>query len=234
MSDLLGQVQQAISFAEDITNTVATGYQGADQNAAGSMQVTNGYAADPNYGQSYGQGQGQSSGQESIWQAIFGDNNNRKPAELEQQRGVVGVSGHEARTNFSQYNHQQLYSMLYAGDPNSARGAANGWDSTGNSLHSQANTLEGKLGSFQGNWQGGAADQYTTMVNDLIGGIRKVADTAYTMRDLCQRRGGRAGHRPRPDARPGRRAHRASRDAGAWPARRSRWTRARQPPSSRR
>jgi hypothetical protein len=76
MSDLLGQVQQAISFAEDITNTVATGYQDADQNAAGSMQVTNGYAADPNYGQSYGQGQGQSSGQESIWQAIFGDNNN--------------------------------------------------------------------------------------------------------------------------------------------------------------
>ncbi|HEY2698216.1 MAG TPA: WXG100 family type VII secretion target, partial [Pseudonocardiaceae bacterium] len=89
-----------------------------------------------------------------------------------------------ARTNFGQYSHQQLYSMLYAGDPNSARTTANGWDSTGNALHSQANTLEGKLGSFQGNWQGGAADQYTTMVNDLIGGIRKVADTAYRMRDL--------------------------------------------------
>lgn len=79
MSDLLGQVQQAISFAEDITNTVATGYQEADQNAAGSMQVTNGYAAnpgDPGYGSGYGSGQssGQSSGQESIWQAIFGQN----------------------------------------------------------------------------------------------------------------------------------------------------------------
>jgi hypothetical protein len=95
------------------------------------------------------------------------------------------MSGHEARTNFAQYSHQQLYAMLYAGDPNSARTTANGWDSTGNALHSQANTLEGKLGSFQGNWQGGAADQYTTMVNDLIGGIRKVADTAYTMRDLA-------------------------------------------------
>jgi hypothetical protein len=94
------------------------------------------------------------------------------------------MSGHAARTNFGQYSHQQLYSMLYAGDPNSARTTANGWDSTGNALHSQANTLEGKLGSFQGNWQGGAADQYTTMVNDLIGGIRKVADTAYRMRDL--------------------------------------------------
>lgn len=95
------------------------------------------------------------------------------------------MSGHEARTNFAQYSHQQLYSMLYAGDPNSARTAANGWDSTANALHSQANTLESQLGSFQGNWSGGAADQYTTMVNDLIGGIRKVADTAYTMRDLA-------------------------------------------------
>jgi uncharacterized protein YukE len=95
------------------------------------------------------------------------------------------MTGHQARTNFAQYSHQQLYSMLYAGDPNTARTAANGWDSTGNSLHSQANTLEGQLSGFQGNWQGGAADQYTTMVNDLIGGIRKVADTAYTMRNLA-------------------------------------------------
>jgi uncharacterized protein (DUF608 family) len=64
MSDLLGQVQQAISFAEDITKTVANGYQQADQNAAGSMQVTSGYSDNS----------GQTSGNESIWQAIFGDN----------------------------------------------------------------------------------------------------------------------------------------------------------------
>jgi uncharacterized protein YukE len=97
----------------------------------------------------------------------------------------MDMSGHGARTNFGQYSHQQLYSMLYAGDPNSARTVANGWDSTANALHSQANTLEGQLSGFQGNWSGGAADQYTTMVNDLIGGIRKVADTAYTMRNLA-------------------------------------------------
>ncbi|HJP77879.1 MAG TPA: PPE domain-containing protein [Pseudonocardiaceae bacterium] len=95
------------------------------------------------------------------------------------------MSKHGPRTNFGQYSHQQLYAMLYAGDPNSARGAANGWDSTANALHSQANTLESQLGSFQGNWSGGAANQYTSMVNDLIGGIRKVADTAYKMRDLA-------------------------------------------------
>jgi uncharacterized protein YukE len=95
------------------------------------------------------------------------------------------MSKHGARTNFAQYSHQQLYNMLYAGDPNSARTVANGWDSTANALHSQANTLAGQLSGFQGNWTGGAADQYTTMVNDLISGIRKVADTAYTMRDLA-------------------------------------------------
>lgn len=80
MSDLLGQVQQAISFAEDITKTVAHGYQQADQNAAGSMQVTSGYSGDyaGGYSGGYSGGQDQSSGQtsghESIWQAIFGDN----------------------------------------------------------------------------------------------------------------------------------------------------------------
>ncbi len=84
MSDLLGQVQQAISFAEDITKTVANGYQQADQNAAGSMQVTNGDASgysgaySGGYGQSYGQNSGQASGHESIWQAIFGDNSGQQ------------------------------------------------------------------------------------------------------------------------------------------------------------
>jgi hypothetical protein len=39
MTDLLGQIKQAIAFAESITNTVATGYQQADQNVAGGMKV---------------------------------------------------------------------------------------------------------------------------------------------------------------------------------------------------
>jgi hypothetical protein len=75
MSDLLGQVQQAISFAEDITKTVANGYQQADENAAGSLQVTNGYSG--GYSGGYDQS-GQTSGQESIWQAIFGDNSGQQ------------------------------------------------------------------------------------------------------------------------------------------------------------
>ncbi|HKN98121.1 MAG TPA: WXG100 family type VII secretion target, partial [Pseudonocardiaceae bacterium] len=88
------------------------------------------------------------------------------------------------RTNFGQYSHQQLYSMLYAGNPDSARNAAATWNDTGNALHDQANQLAKQLNGFSQQWQGGAANQYQTMMNDLIGGIRKVADTAYQMRDL--------------------------------------------------
>jgi hypothetical protein len=40
MSELLGQVQQAINFAENVTKTVATGYQQADQDVAGGMRVS--------------------------------------------------------------------------------------------------------------------------------------------------------------------------------------------------
>jgi len=89
------------------------------------------------------------------------------------------------RTNFTQYTHPQLYAMLYAGDPNTARTAAEGWQSTGDALHDQANALTRQLSGFQDKWQGGAADSYKTMVNDLIGGIQKVADTAYSMRNLA-------------------------------------------------
>jgi uncharacterized protein YukE len=91
----------------------------------------------------------------------------------------------EARTNFAQFSHQQLYAMLYAGNPDSARNAAATWNDTGNSLHDQANQLAKQLNGFSQEWQGGAANQYQTMMNDLIGGIRKVADTAYHMRDLA-------------------------------------------------
>ena len=40
MSELLGQVRQAIDFAENVTKTVATGYQQADQDVAGGMNVS--------------------------------------------------------------------------------------------------------------------------------------------------------------------------------------------------
>jgi hypothetical protein len=89
------------------------------------------------------------------------------------------------RTNFGQFSHPQLYAMLYAGNPDTERTAAGTWNDTGNGLHDQANGLAKQLSGFSNDWQGGAANQYQTMVNDLIGGIRKVADTAFTMRDLA-------------------------------------------------
>jgi uncharacterized protein YukE len=91
-----------------------------------------------------------------------------------------------SKTNFAQYSHQQLCAMLYAGNPQTARSMAATWDDTGNALHDQVNRLDRQLSGFNDRWQGGAADQYKTMVTDLIGGIRKVADTAYSMRNLAE------------------------------------------------
>lgn len=87
-------------------------------------------------------------------------------------------------TDFSQYSHQQLVAMLYAGDPKTVRGAGSTWDTTGGALHDRANDLDKQLHSFTDKWSGGAAQQYHTMIQDLAKGIRKVADTAYDVRDL--------------------------------------------------
>ncbi|MFD6069049.1 WXG100 family type VII secretion target [Amycolatopsis lurida] len=91
-----------------------------------------------------------------------------------------------AHTNFAAYSHQQLYAMLQAGDPNTARHAAHKWQSTGLGLFEQAENLTGELKEFSGNWTGGAADKYHTMISDLVGGIRKVAQTAQAMNNLLE------------------------------------------------
>jgi hypothetical protein len=43
MHGLLDQVRQAIEFAENVTKTVATGYEQLDTDLASGMQVTTGY-----------------------------------------------------------------------------------------------------------------------------------------------------------------------------------------------
>ncbi|MFE0025172.1 WXG100 family type VII secretion target [Amycolatopsis sp. NPDC059021] len=91
-----------------------------------------------------------------------------------------------AHTNFAAYTHQQLYAMLQAGDPNSARAAADKWASTAIGLHDQAENLSSELADFSGSWAGGAADQYHRMITDLVGGIRKVAQTAQSMNHLLE------------------------------------------------
>ncbi len=91
-----------------------------------------------------------------------------------------------AHTNFAAYSHQQLYAMLQAGDPSTARNAAHKWQSTGSGLFEQAENLTAELSDFSDSWTGGAADKYHTMITDLVGGIRKVAQTAHAMNHLLE------------------------------------------------
>ncbi|MGW4522857.1 WXG100 family type VII secretion target [Amycolatopsis sp. NPDC004378] len=86
-----------------------------------------------------------------------------------------------AHTNFAAYSHQQLYAMLQAGDPNSARHAADKWKSAALHLHEQAHNLNSELTEFKDQWTGGAAEQYQHMIVDLANGISKVAQTAEAM-----------------------------------------------------
>jgi hypothetical protein len=63
MAELLGQVQQAIDFAEDVTKTVATGYQQADQDVSGGMRVSHVDSVSPSTS---------GAGQDSLWATAYG------------------------------------------------------------------------------------------------------------------------------------------------------------------
>ena len=91
----------------------------------------------------------------------------------------------QARTDFSQYSHQQLLAMLTAADPATVRSVAAGWDRTGRLLHDQAATLQQKLAGFQDEWQGQAAAQYRRMITELADGLQTVGDTAWAVRDAA-------------------------------------------------
>ncbi|KAA2266467.1 WXG100 family type VII secretion target [Solihabitans fulvus] len=94
------------------------------------------------------------------------------------------MTGGHVTTDFSRFSHLDLFVMLHKGNPATARQAAEAWDSTGGKLHDQAGSLEAQLAGFTEGWTGGAANQYKTMISDLADGIRKVADTAFSMRNL--------------------------------------------------
>jgi uncharacterized protein YukE len=89
-------------------------------------------------------------------------------------------------TNFAAYTHQQLYAMLQAGDPNSARHAAEKWKSASIGLHEQSENLSSELAGFADDWTGGAADQYQVMIKDLAAGITRVAQTAAAMETMLE------------------------------------------------
>lgn len=87
-------------------------------------------------------------------------------------------------TDFSKYTLAQLNQMLDESDPAGCLDAAQTWDTTGRLLHEQAYNLESRLRPIGADWSGTAATEYQRMMTDLVGGMRKVADTAFRMRDL--------------------------------------------------
>jgi hypothetical protein len=89
------------------------------------------------------------------------------------------------KTNFAGYSHHQLYAMLHAGEEETVRSAADSWDGVAARLHEQAGNLEVKLAKFREQWQGGAAEQYQVMINDLAGGLRRIGDAAFAVRDIA-------------------------------------------------
>lgn len=94
------------------------------------------------------------------------------------------MASESAVTDFSQYSLDQLNQMLTQSDPTSCQNQAQAWESTGQLLSEQAQNLQAKLNSIDPAWTGTAAVDYKQMMTDLIGGIQKVATTAFTMRDV--------------------------------------------------
>jgi uncharacterized protein YukE len=88
------------------------------------------------------------------------------------------------KTNFGQYSLAQLTQMLNQSSPASCLHTAQTWDAAGKQLHEQAQHLERKLRSLDPSWSGSAATDYKAMMTDLAGGIRKVADIAFQIRNL--------------------------------------------------
>jgi uncharacterized protein YukE len=94
------------------------------------------------------------------------------------------MTGSAVVTDFSQYSLAQLSQMLDQSDPTSCQNAAATWDSAGQALAEQAQNLQVQLSSLDPTWTGTAATDYKQMMTDLVGGIQKVANMAFQMRDL--------------------------------------------------
>jgi hypothetical protein len=68
--------------------------------------------------------------------------------------------------------------MLHAGEEDTVRVAADSWDGVGARLHEQAG-MEAKLARFREQWQGGTAERYQVVIDDLAGGLRRIAATEH-------------------------------------------------------
>lgn len=100
---------------------------------------------------------------------------------------------HVARTDFSQYSHEQLVAMLAASKPATVNAAAESWDATGRWLHDQASELRRRLADIDGEWSGPAADQYRRMIGELADGLERVGAAAWAVRDAAYAAGDALG-----------------------------------------
>jgi hypothetical protein len=79
------------------------------------------------------------------------------------------------RTDFRAFSHAQLVEMLAAGRPLDVAAAADGWRELANLLDDVALTLERQNKSFDGLWEGRAADAHARMISSLVDGVRQAA-----------------------------------------------------------
>ncbi len=94
-----------------------------------------------------------------------------------------------AATDFGLHSHEELLRMLKSGNPNTVAAVGDAWQQLGRGLHDRGNDIERQLRNFAPHWSGGSAKQFSTMMTDLVVGIREVAATALAYRDLVQQSG---------------------------------------------
>jgi hypothetical protein len=85
--------------------------------------------------------------------------------------------------DYTRLSYPQQLQLLANGDPAAVRACAELWSEVTSSLYSRAGDLEQQLREFEPYWTGIAAEQYKTMMRNLIGGIRQIADVARLIVD---------------------------------------------------
>jgi hypothetical protein len=99
------------------------------------------------------------------------------------------MSNHGQMTDFSRYSHEELVRMLHAGRPDQVRSIGDQWHQIGRGLYDRADDITEQLEAFSPYWTGGAAEQYKKMMKELAAGIRTVAQTTLSTRDLIYHAG---------------------------------------------
>jgi uncharacterized protein YukE len=85
--------------------------------------------------------------------------------------------------DFSLYPREQLWAMLFAGDPKVVREMAAQWSDIATAFYSRTGDLERQLRDLERHWSGDAAGRYRMMIKGLIDGLQATADVARLTAD---------------------------------------------------